>query len=111
MRTTQIYGLTEKAKKFLDENVEKIPDIVCPKCEEIVTHKKNSRMYENARDAGMNCDGPKLREYVLKNGEIVREVINKYRPWSSGLCLFLDIVDKDGNVLYGWTEKEINEMI
>lgn len=39
MRCYQHIGLTEKAKTFLNENVNIIPDIVCPKCDEVITTK------------------------------------------------------------------------
>lgn len=108
MRGTQIYGLKEEAKKFLEENIEKIPDIVCPDCGKITTYKNNKRVYESAKECGMFDDGPELYEYVLKDKTIVCEVVHECTPWSSGLCIFLDLCDKNtGEVLFGWTGKEI----
>lgn len=111
MRMTQIYGLTKEAEKFLKENVEMIPDLICANCKEVVSYKENKKIYANAKDAGMFNDGPNLWEYMLKDGSIVREKLNKYAPWSSGPNLFVDLVDKDENILYGWSEKEISESI
>ncbi len=111
MRMTQTYGLTKEAEEFLKENVEMIPNLICPRCEEVVSYRQNKKIYGNAKDAGMFNDGPELTEYMLKDGSIVREKLNKYAPWSSGPNLFIDLVDINGDILYGWTEKEINESI
>jgi len=110
MRMTQIYGRTEEAEKFLEENVEMIPDVSCPDCGKIISYKQNRQVYKDESDSGMFGDGPKLWEYILKNGKAVYEKLNDYRPWSSGPCLFIDIVDEHG-VLYGWSSDEINESI
>ena len=111
MRMTQIYGLTEEAETFIKENVEMIPDMVCTDCGKIMSYKRNWKIYDDAKDAGMFGDGPSLREFVLKDGSIVREKLNKYTPWSSGPNLFIDLVDENGNILYGWSEEEINKSI
>lgn len=108
---TQIYGLKEEAEKFIKENVEMIPDMVCTDCGKVMSHKQNRKIYASAKDAGMFEDGPTLCEYILKDGTIVREKLNKYTPWSSGPNLFVDLVDQNGNPLYEWSEKEINESI
>ncbi len=111
MRMTQTYGLTKEAEKFLKENVEMIPNLICANCKEVVSYKENKKIYGDAKNAGMFNDGPNLWEYMLKDGTIVREKLNKHTPWSSGPNLFTDLVDQDGNLLYEWTEKEINESI
>lgn len=108
MEATQIFGLKESALRFLEENVERIPNVVCPKCKEVITHIENKKVYENARSAGMHCDGPRLYEYILKDGRVIREVINKYRPRTSSLCLFIDLMDSDGNLMYEWSKEEID---
>ncbi len=111
MRMTQIHGLQPKAVMFLNENVKMIPNLTCPKCEEIVSYKENKKIYDNANSAGLFNDGPDLWEYVLKDSSIVREKLNKYTPWSSGPNLFIDLVDEKGNILYEWSEEEIYELI
>lgn len=88
-----------------------IPDAVCPKCGEVVTQKPNVKVYKSEKSAGMYDDGPDLKQYVLTDGRIVREVLNEYRPWSSGPCLFLDLVDENDRILYGWSEEEIDKRI
>lgn len=108
---TQIYGRTEEAEKFLKENVEMIPDIICPDCKKIMSYKQNKQIYKDELDAGMFDDGPKLWEYNLKDRTVIREKLNKYKPWSSGPCLFIDLVDQNGNILYEWSEEEINKSI
>ncbi len=111
MRATQVFGLKQEAIDFLDENVDTVPDLMCPKCGEVITHTKKSRVYENAKASGLHKDGPLLKEYILKDGRIVREVLSKYRPMSGWLCLFLDLVDEDKNVLYEWSEEEISRIV
>ena len=112
MRMTQIYGLTDEAEKFIKENVEMIPDMVCTDCGKVMSYKQNRKVYDDAKDAGMFGDGPALCEYTLKlEHSIVREKLNKYTPWSSGPNLFIDLVDQNGNILYGWSEEEINKLI
>lgn len=111
MRMTQIYGLKEEAVEFLKENVEMIPNMVCTDCGKVMSYKQNRKVYDDAKDAGMFGDGPALCEYGLKDRTIVREKLNKYTPWSSGPNLFIDLVDQNGNILYGWSEEEINKSI
>jgi len=50
MRATQIYGLPETARKFIVENVEHIPEHVCPDCGCVVTNKQNWEVYNSAKD-------------------------------------------------------------
>ena len=111
MRMTQIYGLADGAKIFLGQHVQMIPDAVCPKCGEVVTQKPNVIVYKSEKSAGMHDDGPDLKQYALKDERIVREVLNEYRPWSSGPCLFFDLIDDNDHILYGWTEEEIDKRI
>ncbi len=111
MRMTQIHGLTKETEKFLRDNVEMIPDLICANCKEIVSSKQNKKIYASAKDAGLFNDGPDLWEYNLKDNRIVREKLNKYQPWSSGPNLFIDLVDEKGNILYEWSEEGIYELI
>ena len=116
MRMAQIYGLTDEAEKFISENVEMIPEYNCEcGCGKTYGSKRNCKVYETINDVGF---GTKLDlcEWVLKNGEHVREVMNHYTPWSSGRpYIFSDLVKyngyHNGEPLFTWTESEINEVI
>lgn len=110
MRMAQIYGLKGDARKFLVDNVEQIPEYVC-KCGETFGSKWNKKIIETDEDVGF---GTKLEmwEYKLKDGRIVREVKNKYTPWSSGPCIFLNLIDSiTGEKIFTWTEEEIDVVV
>lgn len=109
MRMTQNYGLKKEAVEFLEKNIHMMSNVVCPMCKEVVTHKKNSGIYKTEIcSLGFKVE---LKQYVLKDERIVREVLNLYTPWSSGQCLFIDLVDENNQVLYGWTVAEIDVVI
>jgi len=108
MRCTQIYGLPETARKFIVENVEHIPEHVCPNCGCVVTNKQNWEVYNSAKDWGMFNDGPELLCYTLKNGRKVYEKVQA-APWSSGPCIFLQLVDGNDEVLFKWSKQSIND--
>lgn len=100
MRCTQIMGLPPKAILFLTENQKQE---VCPTSGAV---KKIEKEYDSARAYGMFDDGPDLYEYTLKDGSIVKEVLQEV-AWSSGPCIFLKLVDENNKTLFSWSKKDI----
>ena len=106
MRCTQIIGLPKEAEDFLFVKV-RMKEMPCPHCgKPITTNKKDKAVYASARDCGMFNDGPELYEYNLKDGSMVREVVQNC-PWSSGPCIFLKLVDEKGCDLFVWSDEDI----
>ena len=105
MRCTQTIGLTYAARTFLNKNVQKEVEVVCPCC----GHKRGGcsieRVYDTktGREKGMFDDGPDLMEYTLKDGSKVREIV-QISPWSSGPMIFLCLEDESGKHLFKWKE-------
>jgi hypothetical protein len=95
MRCYQFVGLTNEAKKFLEENVEMIPNMVCPDCGKVLTTKQNIINTETM-DLFYG-DGPTVNQYRLNDGRVISEVVQGV-PWSSGpmafLCLLIDGVEE-----------------
>lgn len=107
MRCTQLMGLTEGALNFLDENVEQVPAIVCDDCSKVITTQMKVVDTEDAGHVGMSNDGPILRHFQLKDGSIVKEVIQA-SPWSSGPCIFICLEKEDGTRMFEWSQKDID---
>ena len=108
MRHTQFIGLPPEALKFLEEHCEIIPDSTCHHCGGILSYKKRTEIYADAKQYGMFDDGPMLSKYYLKDGREVFEDI-QCCPWSSGPMIFLCLKDKDKNILFKWDDKEIEK--
>ena len=113
MRCTQIVGLKPEVKTWLEKKCKYETKIkVCPHCGGQINVVKTvlSSVYDNSGRSGMFGDGPHLREYQLENGEFIREVV-QCAPWSSGPCIFLCLEYLEGDRLFEWTEKEIEQQI
>lgn len=111
MRCTQIMGLPPKALKFIEDNVEEIPDIVCPHCDKVVSYKKECKqeIYASAKKAGMFDDGPELYRYIMQDGSTWIEMVQEV-PWSSGPCVFLMLVNvQEQKKRFKWERSEMNE--
>jgi len=107
MRMTQLFGLTNGARKYLEKNVKRIPCSPCPHCGKMTTNRMDVTPYEDARHYGMFDDGPILNQYMLKSGKIVKEVVQA-APWSSGPCIFLCLENERGKQFGKWPQKEID---
>jgi len=103
MREAQYVGLTAAGSAFLRENIEMIPDMVCPKCGEVISHKMNERIYSEEKYQDETFRDPDLHEYTLKDGRKVREVI-QIQPWSSGPMSFICLEDENGKRMFEWKE-------
>jgi len=86
MRCYQHIGLNRKADEFLSENVERIPDIICPHCKELISTKLN--ILNTKHEDMFYGDGPDLRTFKLKDGRECKEIVQD-APWSSGPMGFL----------------------
>jgi len=104
-RSYQEIGLTEKAEDFLEENCQRIPNVVCPKCGEVISTKQDSKEY--AFEDMFYGAGPCLREYRLNDGRVAREVVQT-APWDGGPMAFF-CLEIDGKREFEWTEDEINK--
>lgn len=92
MRMTQVIGLSPSAIQFLEEfgAVQLVREV-----------------YADASYAGMFDDGPELYAYPLKEGGMVYEQIQA-TPWSSGPCIFLNLMNEDKKDIAFWTDEEMN---
>lgn len=107
MRCTQLQGFTPEANKFLDENCKMVPDKTCPHCGGVLSTIAESKIYADATGQGMFDDGPMLSQYTLKDGKIVKTIVQA-TVWSSGPCIFLCLEDEDGKMLFPWPQEEID---
>jgi len=110
MRCTHIIGLPPDATDFISENISLVPDVVCPNCGKVCTKRWGHHTWLDRSDVGMFDDGPELQEYMLKDGRVVREHIQA-APWSSGPCIFLKLIDEDMNILFEWSEDDMEKML
>jgi len=109
MRCTQIYGLTKEAEKFLEKNAKRVPKKTCPTCKHTSGGGLKKVVYDKKTGvrAGMFDDGPELFEYTLKGKKgIVSEIVQEV-PWDSGPCIYLCLVDENGNHMFEWTDEEM----
>jgi len=105
MRCFQYMGLTKEAKKWLRKNCKMIPGDTCPHCNGVLNQKREI-VSEELVDSFYG-DGPTLHVYRLKDGGIVKEVVQA-EPWSSGPVCFLCLELEDGFRIGEWSEEEID---
>jgi len=104
MRCYQHIGLTDEAEHFLDVNAE-TESVKCPTCGcGTVTRRK---ILKTEEEALFYDDGPLLQTYLLKDGRECKEAV-QCAPWSSGPMGFL-CLEIDGEEVFKWTEKEIED--
>jgi len=108
MRCTQFIGLSYEAETFIDENVKHMPSETCVTCGHTSGGEFTMRVYDTeiGRSAGMFDDGPDLHEYILKDGQRIREVV-QCTPWSSGPMIFLCLENEAGKKICEWDDEEI----
>lgn len=105
MRMTQVFGLTEEARKFIEE-YRLWADTRCPHCNKIIDREMiPSKVIGSLAHEGMFNDGPEIVEYKLKNGLTAREE-HQATVCSSGPCIFTRLIVSDGRV-FEWSKKEI----
>jgi hypothetical protein len=104
MRMYQEVGLHPEALEFLKTNVKQLPNLVCPKCGEVISYKMDCEVYD--KHDMFHGDGPSLRKYNLQDGRVVKEIIQA-SPWSSGPVTFFCLEFEDGSKMFEWTEDEM----
>jgi len=107
MRMTQVFGLPPAAYVFLDEHCKEEDCSPCPHCGKPTARKRVCGVYGSAAELGMFDDGPELLEYTLKDNTKVRETVQS-SEWSSGPCIFLMLVDENGDTVISWDQKDID---
>ena len=111
IRTTQFMGLSEKAQKFLQENVQSVKtEVPCECGKGTVMRKAWNQIPTGEKIMGMfEEEVHDLSRYFLKDGRIIEEFIQA-EPWNSGPCIFLALRDaKTKKVIGAWPKKAIEE--
>jgi len=110
-RSTQIIGLTQEAENFIAENCARKEIKVCSECGTQTGGDYIYNIYDNktGKKLGLFNDGPDLYEYTLKNGDKVRTIV-QWCLWSSGPSIFLCLKNEKGEMLFEWTESEIDSL-
>lgn len=113
IRMDQWVGLPAEAIEFIFNNREeqKVITIVLDSQGNIVetnTHTRLSLSNDGEAVYGMfGTPAGYLREWTLSDGRTVREQVQA-EPWSSGPMFFTQLVDDSGEILYAWTQEEID---
>lgn len=97
-------GLKRDAIDFLVENVEQIPDILCPKCNEIVSTKQNIVEIKSS-DYGIT-----LCNYKLKDGKIAETIHQPLDFVGDGAVIFL-CLSIEGKLYFEWSNEEIQDAL
>jgi hypothetical protein len=103
-REHQYIGLTGKALNWLDKNVMKVPDQICPHCNQTISYKQLCSVYESDE---VFYDKLDLLVYNLTDGRIAKQVLQA-QPWSSGPMSFL-CLEIEGKRMFRWTQKEMDQ--
>jgi len=109
MRCTQVVGLSDRAQRFINQNVAQHDPKVCQHCNQPLPGEPRGpimEVYADAKALGMFDDGPDLHEYTLKDGQKVKEIVQAV-PWSSGPMIFMCLEDEEGNRIGEWSASEI----
>jgi len=109
MRCFQLMGLTPEAENFLSVNCATEPDMnsLCPHCGKPT---KEQRIVLGVKHVeSFYTDGPDLHTYKLKDGRIIKEIIQA-EPWSSGPVSFLCLELEDGTRIGEWSQEEIDNV-
>ena len=109
MRMTQFVGMSDRAKKYIEDNCKK--DLI-----EIYKNGALDKAYSmpvkepGNKIFGMFEEEIQLYNYKLNNGSILKEV-EQASPWASGPVIFTCLEDEAGKQIGEWTDKEIDSML
>jgi len=97
-RTDWFIGLSEAARKFLDEKCIKLKQITYDENNKPISEIEAYKSEKGDRYHWHSMFGGKypLNVYFLKDGSKVYEKV-QLDPWSSGPNIFTALVDEDGN--------------
>jgi len=104
MRMFQMMGLTSETEKYIDENCMKVGCNPCPHCGQHTSERLLILGVEYIDS--FYGDGPNLHTYRLKQGGLVKEIIQA-EIWSSGPVCFLCLELTDGTRIGEWSKEEI----
>ncbi len=109
-RSASMYGLTEEAQKFLEENEKRNEKETCETCGHTEGGDIIRKIYNKAHYVYEDFD---LHEFAYKEPNkptrFLREVVQE-DVWSGGPCIFLCLRDADGNRTFEWTDDEMHEI-
>jgi len=109
MRMTQFTGLSDRAKKYIEDNckkdsIEVFKNGVLDKSYMVPVKEPGNKIF------GMFEEEIQLFNYVLKDGFIIKEIMQT-SPWASGPVIFTCLEDRSGKQIGKWTDKEIEGML
>ena len=109
MRMTQFVGLSDRAKKYIEDNckedlIEVFKNGVLDKSYTMPVKEPGNVTY------GMFEEEIQLFNYTLKDGSILME-IEQASPWASGPVIFTCLKDEFDKKIGKWTNIEIDDML
>lgn len=109
MRMTQFVGLSDRAKKYIEDNCKK--DLIEVYKNEVLDKSYFMPVKEPGHKIfGMFEEEIQLFSYTFKDGSIIVEV-EQASPWASGPVIFTCLEDEAGKRIGEWTNKEIDNML
>jgi len=106
---TQFVGLSDKAKKYIDDEGQK--DLIEVFKNGILDKSYQMPVKEPGHvTLGMFEEEIQLFSYTLNNGAIIVEV-EQASPWASGPVIFTCLENEAGKRIGEWTDKEIDSML
>jgi len=109
MRMTQFVGLSDRAKKYIEENCKK--DLIEVYKNGVLDKSYTMPVKEPGNTIfGMFEEEIQLFNYELNDGSILMES-EQASPWASGPVIFTCLEDEAGKRIGEWTNKEIDNML
>ena len=105
MRMTQFAGLSPRATSFLEKHGKKVISRSCEACGHPVDYALKRSTW--GKTHGMFQEEIPLYEYVLENGETLREIVQA-EPWSSGPVIFTCLENEMKKLLFKWPKKDVD---
>lgn len=109
MRMTQFVGLSDRARKYIENNgkkdlIEVYKNSVLDKSYKMPVKEPGNMIF------GMFEEEIQLFNYELNDGSILMES-EQASPWASGPVIFTCLEDEWGKRIGEWTDKEIDSML
>ena len=106
-RSLSLIGLKDEAREWLEKQLDQKKEC-CPTCGAKLATGFQPTIYDR-EDVWYGTE-LELREFVTKNGKVIREVIQEI-PWSSGPVVFMCLEDQKGKQLFPWSKEEMEERL